>query len=77
MNINIQEARRLIMLIVRNHQSAVHYGYLGTAFVRKMPDMIIGYGNKLMPLLAEMVEEEIIKDSVNGYIKGPNFPESF
>lgn len=77
MNINLKEAKRLIMLAIQNNPSGVDYGRLDRAFVRRMPDMIIGYGNKLMPLLAEMIEDGIIRDSVNGYIKGPNFPENF
>ena len=79
MNIDMQEARRLIMLIVKNnHPAGVIYPTLDRLFVLKMPDMIIGgYGNKLMPLIDEMIDEGIIQQSGHGYIKGSNFPENF
>jgi len=77
MNINIQDARRLIMLSVRNNPSGTGYPNLDRLFVMKMPDMIIGYGNKLIPLLEDMVNEGVIQRSGHGFIKGPNFPDDF
>ena len=78
MNIDMQEARRLIMLIVKNNSSGVDYGRLDQLFVSKMPDMIIDYGNKLIPLLDEMVQESILAVNENeDYIKGSNFPKDF
>lgn len=79
MSIDINEARRLIMLAIKNNPSGVDYGRFDRAFINRMPDMIIGgYGNKLMPLLQQMEDEGIIKwDSEHDYIKGPNFPENF
>lgn len=78
MDIDINEAKRLIMLAVKNNPSGVGYPHLDGAFVRRMPDMIIGgYGNKLIPLLEDMVNEGIIQRSGHGFIKGPDFPEDF
>ena len=78
MNIDFKEARRLIMLVVQNNPLGVDYPILDRLFVLKMPDMIIDYGNKLMPLLDEMIKEGILQGNNNGsYIKGPNFPTNF
>ena len=78
MDIDIQEARRLIILAIENNPSGVDYGRLDRAFVRRMPDMIIGgCGNKLKPLLDQMMKEGVLSWHVQGYIKGSNFPEDF
>ena len=77
MNIDMQEARRLIMLAIKNNPTGVDYGRLDRAFVNRMPNMIIGYGNKLMPLLDAMTKEGIINSNNGHYTKGSNFPEDF
>ena len=77
MDIDKQEARRLVMLSVKNNPSGTGYPNLDRLFVMKMPDMIIGYGNKLMPLLDEMASEGIINSNNGHYTKGSNFPEDF
>ena len=78
MNIDIQEARRLIMLVVKNNLSGVDYPRFDRIFVRKMPEVIFGDELKLIPLLHQMVEEGILQYHNNGsYIKGSNFPDNF
>ena len=78
MNINTQEAKYLIMLVIKNNPLGVMYYTLDKLFIIKMPDMIISvHGNKLLSLLDEMVKDGIIQDRAQGYIKGPNFPDDF
>ena len=78
MEIDLKEARRLIMLAIKNNPTGVDYSRLDRAFVNRMPEMIIGgYGNKLKHLLDQMMKEGILSWHVQGYIKGSNFPEDF
>lgn len=77
MNIDFQEAKRLIMLAVKNNPSGIGHPSIDRMFVREMPDMIIGFGNHLMPLIQQMKEDRIIQDNDFGYIKGSNFPKDF
>ena len=78
MNVDIQEARRLIMLAIKRNPSGINYPRLDLMFVNGMPEMIFGDTYKLLPLLQQMENEGIIKwDSEHDYTKGSNFPEDF
>ena len=41
MNIEMQEARKMIMLVIKNNPTGVDYSRLDRAFVNRMPDMAI------------------------------------
>jgi|GEM_PF-3188662 len=66
----------VLFLVHAHHPKGVHYGQLDQRLVYStIPEAIIGDGNKLMPLLEEMISKDILQYGNGGYIKGINFPE--